>query len=89
MSSYQPSLFDQPASRPDPVRDGPCATCTATRPAGYARNLFLEPVSLECGDCNGRTLREIMHPRSRAERAAAIERHHRGMNARKRKRVTP
>jgi hypothetical protein len=58
VTDYQPSLFDAGPAH-DCVRNGPCKTCGATRPVDYPRYMFLEPVSLECHDCNRATLAEI------------------------------
>ena len=70
----QASLFELP-ERDDPIYAGPCSTCGATRPDDYDRHLFLEPVSGECHECNGRTLVEMMRPVSPEQRAEAIQRH--------------
>ena len=57
----QLSLFDPPAQpEHDCIRNGPCKTCGATRPDGFTRPLFLEPVSFECSGCNGATVAEIL-----------------------------
>lgn len=52
-------LFEIP--RPDPIRDGPCKTCGSTRAStGFTGNMFVEPVSLECHQCNHATVGELM-----------------------------
>lgn len=76
----QPTLFDLPApKRHDCVTDGPCQTCGATRPDDFARHMFLEPVSMECHECNGKTLHEMLFG---PDREAALARHHRGVTRR-------
>jgi hypothetical protein len=64
------SLFDDEPTEHDCMRDGPCKTCGATRPAGYAREMFVEPVSGECADCNRATLSEIFRAGQAADREA-------------------
>ncbi len=67
-----PALFDLPTVEPpDRLHDGPCKTCGSTRPAGYTQPLWLEPVSLECLDCNRATLDELHDAWRRGDRAAA------------------
>lgn len=75
-----PTLFDLPEpKRHDRAHDGPCATCGATRPDGYNRPLWLEPVSLECLECNHATLTEITEAEQAGDRRryeAAWQRHY-------------
>jgi hypothetical protein len=73
MTARQLSLFDAKPER-DCVRDGPCKTCGATRPPGYPRHMFLEPVSLECFTCNHATVAEILRDGSRPADREAYER---------------
>jgi len=73
-----PTLFDIPTEEPpDRIRNGPCKTCGAMRPDGCVRAVFLEPVSLECLDCNHATLAEIFATRAvdRDRHEAAWRRH--------------
>lgn len=75
----------------DCVRNGPCRTCGATRPDGYPRALFLEPVSFECHECNHATVAEILRAGQAGDRAAfdvAWSRHQAGkVSMRKRRRA--
>lgn len=78
----QPTLFDLPAPpRRDCVRNGPCKTCGATRPADFGQHMFLEPVSHECHACNYSTLDAILDAARRRDRVAydvAWNRHYPG-----------
>lgn len=66
----QPPLFDLPENPDhDPVRNGPCRTCGATRPATFDGPMFTEPVSLECSACNRKTIDLLMDAVRRGDRA--------------------
>lgn len=88
MTEIQDALFELPG-KPEHAcwRDGPCRTCGATRPDGYPRAMFLEPVSGECHECNHATLDEIMRAVRAGDRAAYDEawaRHYPGRRPRAR-----
>lgn len=71
MTDTQLSLFEpEPGPRHDCLRDGPCKTCGATRPADFNGPLFLEPVSQECAGCNHATLTEIFRAGQAGDREA-------------------